>query len=69
MADQESGDWKPGDPIGYIHPQITEFQLPAYKGERYEAVVPDTLDLQERARLVIHAMTEILLLTTSLTME
>ncbi len=58
MTGQKFGDWKPGDPIDYIHPEIPEFQLPAYKGERYEVTVPDTLDLQERARLVIHAMTE-----------
>ena len=58
MTVQKFEDWKPGDPIGYIRPQIPEFQLPPYKGERYEAVIPDTLDLQERARLVIHALTE-----------
>ena len=33
-------------------------ELPAYCGKRPAATVPDTLDLQERARLVIHAMTE-----------
>lgn len=58
MTDKKCREWKPGDPIGYIKPQIPEFQLPAYKGKRYEATVPDTLDLQERARLAIHAMTE-----------
>ena len=53
-----SGNWKPGDPIGYISPQIPECEIPPYRGERYEAMVPDTLDLAERARLAIHAMTE-----------
>ena len=52
------GNWKPGDPIGYISPQIPECEMPPFRGERYEAMVPDTLDLAERARLAIHAMTE-----------
>ncbi|MGD8998258.1 MAG: glycoside hydrolase family 127 protein, partial [Anaerolineae bacterium] len=30
---------------------------PALKGERYEALVPDTIDLQERAELAINALT------------
>ena len=41
-------DWKPGDPIGYIRPHIPDFEMPAYQGERYEAMVPDTLDLAVR---------------------
>ena len=51
-------NWKPGDPIGYINPEIPDFAIPPYDGQRYEATVPDTLDLAERARLAIHAMTE-----------
>jgi hypothetical protein len=51
-------DWKPGDPIGYIQPDIPEVNLPPCNGERYEALVPDTLDLAERASLAIHGMTE-----------
>ena len=43
-------DWKPGDPIGYVRPEIPDFEMPDYQGERYEAMVPDTLDLAERAR-------------------
>ena len=58
MTTQETPGWKPGDPIGYITPEIPEFRTPPYDGDRYEAMVPDTFDLQERARLVIHAMTE-----------
>ena len=58
MTIQYTGRWKPGDPIGYIRAHAPEFELPNYEGERYEAMVPDTLDLQERARLAIHAMTE-----------
>ena len=51
-------DWKPGDPIGYIRPEIPDFEMPDYRGERYEAMAPDTLDLAERAGLVVHALTE-----------
>ena len=51
-------DWKPGDPIGYVRPEIPDFEMPDYQGERYEAMVPDTLDLADRARLVVHALTE-----------
>jgi len=57
-AARPAPDWKPGDPIGYIRPQIPSFRVPRYAGERYDALVPDTLDLQHRARLTIHAMTE-----------
>ena len=58
MATTERETWKPGDPIGYITPDTHKVDLPPYKGERYEADVPDTLELQERARLAIHCMTE-----------
>ncbi len=51
-------DWKPGDPIGYVQSDFPEFEMPAYKGQRYETLSPDTLDLAERARLAIHGMTE-----------
>ncbi len=51
--------WKPGDPIQYINPKIPGFELPPYRGERYEATVPDTLDIAERALLAIHALTEV----------
>jgi len=50
--------WRPGDPIGYIRDDFPAFDVPDYAGARDEALVPDTLDLAERARLAIHAMTE-----------
>ena len=50
-------DWKPG-PAGYIQPEIPHLDVPVYRGERYEAMVPDTFDLAERVRLAIHGMTE-----------
>ena len=57
-AEEEASQWRPGDPVGYITPKIPEVRLPPYKGERYEATVPDTLDLAERARLAVNALTE-----------
>ena len=50
--------WKRGDPIGYMPQDIPEFELPPYEGDRYEALVPDTLDLQQRAALAINGLTE-----------
>ena len=49
--------WKRGDPIGYIQEQAPEHELPAYRGLRCEALVPDTLELQERAALGVHGLT------------
>ena len=56
-ADQTT-EWKPGDPIGYIRSEIPAFAMPPYTGERYEALVPDTLDIQERAGLAVNVLTE-----------
>jgi hypothetical protein len=58
MVEDIHKDWKRGDPVGYIRSDIPEFDLPPHRGQRYEALVPDTLDLAERARLAIHGMTE-----------
>ena len=44
--------------IVYINPDIPEFKTPEYPGEYYDALVPATLDLAERARMAVHAMTE-----------
>jgi hypothetical protein len=59
MSTQAPGHWKPGDPIGYIRPEIPAFELLPYQGERYKTMAPDTLELQDRARLAIYTMTEI----------
>ena len=56
-AEEEAPQWKPGDPVGYITPKIPEVGLPPYEGEKYEATVPDTLDLAERARLAVNGLT------------
>ena len=52
-----SGEWKSGDPIGYISESIPGFEVTAYGGRRYESLVPDTLDLQDRAALAVNGLT------------
>ena len=49
--------WQPGDSIRYIRSGGPAPELPTYSGERYEDLVPDTLDLAERAELGINALT------------
>ena len=45
----------------YIHDDtgapIPAFDVPSYRGERYRTRVPDTLDIQERARLAVNGLT------------
>ena len=43
--------------IEYISPEIPEVPERHYPGTVSEELVPDTLDLAERARLAIHGMT------------
>jgi hypothetical protein len=43
----------------YIRPDIPSFHVPVVRGQRYEDRVPDTLDIAERAKLCIHALTSI----------
>ncbi|MCC7351839.1 MAG: hypothetical protein IT446_14865 [Phycisphaerales bacterium] len=43
--------------IEYINPIIPDFEMPRFRGARYEAKVPDTLDLAERAHHAIHGLT------------
>ena len=43
--------------MNYIRKEIPEFRVPSYRGERYEAMVPDTLDIQERAALAVNGLT------------
>jgi hypothetical protein len=45
--------------IQYVRDKISEFQITPYRGERYEDSVPDTLDIAERSKLAIHALTSI----------
>ena len=44
--------------IRYINPDIPDIPPPAYPGSYYDAVVPATLDLAERANLSVNALTE-----------
>ena len=46
-------------PVQFIRPTdaVPRFDIPPYKGERYEAMVPDTLDVQERAALAVNGLT------------
>ena len=45
--------------IRYIREAIPAFEIPLYRGKTYEDLVPDTLDIAERAKLSIHALTSI----------
>ncbi|MDR0294155.1 MAG: glycoside hydrolase family 127 protein [Oscillospiraceae bacterium] len=50
--------WKKGDPIVYKKEKAEPFDYIPPGGRRREAVVPDTIDLSEMARLCVNAMTE-----------
>ena len=43
--------------IKYIREDIPSFEVPSYKGDRYEALVPDRLDIAERAKLAVNGLT------------
>ena len=58
MGHDLNADWQPGDPVAYISPEAPAAIVPPYRGERYEALVPDILDVAERARQVINPLTE-----------
>ena len=45
--------------VQYIRTEIPHFEIPAIRGRRYEDTVPDTLDIAERAKLCINALTSI----------
>ena len=48
--------------LDYVDESVAEAELPAahFAGERYEAEVPDTLDLTDNARFAINAYTRML---------
>jgi hypothetical protein len=50
-------DPQPTGHIEFIRPHPPAFKDPVYPGEYYDAVVPATFDLAERARLAVHGMT------------
>lgn len=45
--------------VQYIRENIPAFQTPVARGQRYTDTVPDTLDVAERAKLCINALTSI----------
>src|SRR5580658_8715608 len=45
--------------VGYPRTQIPSFEIPVYRGLRYEDTIPDTLDIATRGELAIHAITSI----------
>lgn len=53
-------DPKPPGKIKYVSPQIPAVNPPKYPGKSYKALVPATLDLAERARLSINALTSMI---------
>ena len=57
MGRDKLSNSKQREPIEYIRRDIPSFEAPQYPGERYEAMVPDTLDLQERATLAVNGLT------------
>ncbi len=44
--------------LAYINPDPPHVEAPTYPGKHYDAQVPATLDLAERARLCVNALTE-----------
>ena len=44
--------------LNYINPNPPSVAPPIYDGESYDDLVPATLDLAERARLCVNALTE-----------
>jgi hypothetical protein len=57
MSSKDTSKGKRYGPIGYIRPEIPGFEMPAYEGERYERLVPDTLDVAERAGYGVRFLT------------
>ncbi len=46
-------------PVDYPRKDVPAFEIPPYRGERYEDSVPDTLDIASRCELAINALTGI----------
>ena len=43
--------------INYIRKQVPHLDIPSYKGNHYDDMVPDTLDIQERIKLAVNGLT------------
>ena len=46
-------DPTPSAEIRHLNPDVPDYDPPKYRGKRYSALVPYTLDLAERARLSV----------------
>src|SRR5262245_5806567 len=46
-----------GSGILYVTDAIPEISYPEIEGKYYQTLVPDTLDVAERARLAVHGLT------------
>lgn len=57
-VEREGSDNASACKIGYIREDIPAIKVPTYAGTRYEDKIPDTLDIAERAKLAINALTE-----------
>ena len=45
--------------VGYINQEVPDVHVIPPKGKRYQVLAPDTLDLAERAKLAVHALTKL----------
>ena len=54
MTTEKSDPVKSGFSKRYIRQDIPSFQVPSYRGKRYEALVPDILDIQQRCRMAVN---------------
>ncbi len=57
MKGQLEGRPERGQAISHIRQEIPEFEVPEYSFQRYDAMVPDTLDIQERCALAVNGLT------------
>jgi hypothetical protein len=53
----ESRGYELRDDISYVNDNIPTVKVPGIKGEFYNDLIPDTLDIADRAQLAIHCMT------------
>ena len=53
------GNYPGKPPIQYLRTAVPAFEVPAYRGQRYEDEIPDTLDLATRAELGVRVLTNI----------
>lgn len=59
INEQKSGNKGSISGVRYIRKDVPHFKIPSYRGHSYADTVPDTLDIAERAKLGVHALTSI----------